>query len=362
MYTLFGAQVSYFTGKARAFLQYSGLPFEEKLATREVYQQIIVPKIGWPVIPVIVTPEGDALQDTSDIIDALDGKSVGPSVYPEGPQQKLASLMMEVIGDEWLVIPAMHYRWTYNREFAYAEFGAISAPDASPEEQFAIGKKNAVNFEGALPVLGINGENGAAIESTYHTLLELLDAHFGNHDFLLGERPTIGDFGLYGPLFAHQYRDPASGALMKEKAPRLAAWVERMRDLPDGKTLGGELLANDEVPESLAAILRFQLEEFAPVLASTADALVDWAREQEPGSNIPRAIGMHPFYYGGVASQRMIFPFNLWMLQRPMDHLTSLDGADLVKGEAAMKHWGGEALLGLTWPKLTRKAFKLHLA
>ena len=31
-------------------------------------------------------------------------------------------------------------------------------------------------------------------------------------------RPSIGDFGLVGPLYAHQYRDPASGDLITKAA------------------------------------------------------------------------------------------------------------------------------------------------
>ena len=50
-YTLYGAEVSYFTGKARAYLDWRGVDYVEELATQQVYRDIILPSVGWPVIP-----------------------------------------------------------------------------------------------------------------------------------------------------------------------------------------------------------------------------------------------------------------------------------------------------------------------
>lgn len=84
------------------------------LSDAEVYRQVIVPGVGAAVIPVVRTPEGTLLQDSTEIIETLDDRQAGhggvPSVYPAGPVQKLVSLMLETYGDEWLVIPTMHYR------------------------------------------------------------------------------------------------------------------------------------------------------------------------------------------------------------------------------------------------------------
>ena len=52
--TLYGAEVSYFTGKVRAYLRWAAIPFEEVLSTADVYRQVIVPAVGAPVIPVLV--------------------------------------------------------------------------------------------------------------------------------------------------------------------------------------------------------------------------------------------------------------------------------------------------------------------
>lgn len=360
-YKLYGAEVSYFTGKARAFMRWKGLDFEEILATREVYKDVILPRVGWPVIPVVTGPNDETLQDTSDIIDVLDARHDGPSVFPEGPVQKLAALLFELLGDEWLVLPAMHYRWKKNRDFAYLEFGKLSAPDAPEEEQFEIGKKLAVNFEGALPFLGIDETTGPEIETAYLRLLEQLEAHLAQHDYLLGSRPSIGDFGLIGPLYAHQYRDPASGEIMKRVAPKTAQWVERMQN-PDAP-LSGEFLPDDQVPETLLPILEDQFRDQFPVLASTAGALAKWSEDKASGDDVPRGLGMHQFQLGQAAGQRMMFPFNLWMLQRPLDRYRAMEGADKAKADELLSNIAGSEAFSAfpDFPRIERQNFKTVL-
>src|SRR3546814_18638166 len=98
-------------------------------------------------------------------------KAPGPSVYPETPRHRLAALLIEFFGDEWLVIPAMHYRWYYNEEWVYGEFGKVALPGGTPEEQYAAGKARAAPFRGSVPLLGITPETIPAIERRYEALL-----------------------------------------------------------------------------------------------------------------------------------------------------------------------------------------------
>ena len=130
------------------------------------------------------------------IIDHFEASEDGPPVYPETPRQHLASLLLEVFGDEWLVIPAMHYRWNYNEEWVYGEFGKVALPDASAADQYEAGKARGAAFKGFVPALGINEATIPAIEASYEALLVDLNAHFLRHPFLFGTRPSIGDFGL----------------------------------------------------------------------------------------------------------------------------------------------------------------------
>lgn len=324
---LIGAPVSLYTAKARAYLRFKRIAFDEVLATQEVYRRVIVPRTGVRYIPVLITDDDLAIQDTTDIIDQLELRYPEPSIYPESPAQRLVALLLEVYGDEWLVLPAMHFRWNIpeNRAFALREFGATSAPEASLEEQLAIGEKLSVPFAGALPALGITERSAPAIELSYAQLLADLDRHFAALPFLLGTRPSLADFGLFGPLYAHLYRDPYSGRMLRQEAPQVAAWVERMLAPSDDQ---GSFLSDDRVPETLLPILRRMFNEQVPVLLKTVESIRVWADSNTDGRPLPRALGTHSYTLEGVEAQRAIFPYQVWMWQRPYDHVRGLRAAE----------------------------------
>lgn len=325
MIKLYGSQFSLFTGKARSYLIKKGIPFEEITSTLSVYKNFIIPRTGVRYVPVIQTEDDVVIQDTTVIIDALEKVYPERSVYPETPKQKLVSLLLEVYGDEWLVIPAMHYRWNFpekNDKFIYAAFGSMVLPKGPKFIQRFLGKKVGAKFKGFVPRLGITAKNIPALEASYEQLLADLNTHFKEHDFLFGGRPSIGDFGLIGPLYAHLYRDPAPGELMRQIAPYVCKWVERMisEDLPQG-----EFLVNDEIPETLIPVLQRMASEQLPVLIDTDRRLTAWRRENTDAKEVARFIGMHKFTVEGVESERAVLPFSLWMFKRPVDFYLSLD-------------------------------------
>src|SRR3990167_2193373 len=122
---LIGAQVSLYTGKLRCYLDYKAIPYDEIVASTEVYREVIIPRTGVQYIPVLISDDDIAVQDTTEIIDFLEARYPTAPIYPATPKQKLMALLLEIYGDEWLVLPAMHYRWNVpkNPEFARQEFG-----------------------------------------------------------------------------------------------------------------------------------------------------------------------------------------------------------------------------------------------
>lgn len=325
-YQLIGTEVSLYTGKVRAYLRFKQIPFEEVLSSAQVYKDIIIPRTGVKYIPVLITDDNIAVQDTTDIIDYCETRFPEPSVYPSTPTQKLVALLMEIYGDEWLVNPAMHFRWSFteNREFAYREFGRTNAPDKSPQEQYEIGKQRAIPFAGALPRLGITEKTGPAIEKSYAGFLADFDHHLQDFPFLLGDRPSIGDYGLIGPLYAHLFRDPFSGDLMRKHAPNVVDWVKRVHG---GKGSSRDFLAGDAIPDTLIPLLARMFNEQVPVIRSTNRHLQHWVSENGEQTEVPRAIGSHCYRLGDVEEERLIFPYNLWMWQRAYDFYHSVDSA-----------------------------------
>jgi glutathione S-transferase len=328
-YTLYGAEFSLYSGKARAYLRYKKLEFDEVLSTVAVYKTIIMPETGVKFIPVLKTLDNSYLQDTTNIIDQLELKHPSRSVYPTTPKQKLVSLLFELYGDEWLLIPAMHYRWNHNNyPFIFQEFGNIIHPRFPAFIRGFLGKKIAGRFRDMVPLLGLTKKTIPEIEKWYEqSFLVDFNHHLSKYPFLLGDIPCIGDFGLFGPLYAHLYRDPYPGKLMKEIAPNVADWVERLKD---ASLVEGEFLNDDEIPETLIPLLNNLFNMQWPVLVDTADKLHDWTVKQFRGDLIdeplacPRKLGMHEFNFLGIKEQRMVLPHSQWMMQRPLNFYQSL--------------------------------------
>ena len=74
VFRLIGAERSYFTAKVRPALRAKRIFFEEVPATPEAYREILR-RTGLAFIPVVVTPEDETWQDTSEILDALEDPS-----------------------------------------------------------------------------------------------------------------------------------------------------------------------------------------------------------------------------------------------------------------------------------------------
>ena len=358
MYILYGSEVSLYTGKIRAYLKYKHLPFTEALSTVSVYKKIIRPKTGVTFIPVVKTPSDEYLQDTARIIDYFEAQARANtqadtntnhlSVVPTTPAQHLVSELFALWGDEWLVIPAMHYRWNKdNFPFIYEEFGQVVTPKAPKFVKAYFGKKLAKKFQGFVPLLGITKKSIPYIEDWYeNTVLHYLNEHFATHKYLLGDKPCTGDFGLLGPLYAHLYRDPAPKQLMDKLAPNVAAWVKRMNNSSAEKHTSAAasndnnpasnptFLDNDEIPANLLPLLKDMFAQQWPVLKNTSEALSHWREKNVSNENtarfIPRTIGQHTFKIGrseteNVEEQRFISSFHQYKLQRVLDVFNSIE-------------------------------------
>jgi len=346
-YTLYGAPFSMYTGKAKAYLSYKEIPYDDVFASADVYKNIIKPNTGVNFIPVVKTPDDQYIQDSSEIIERLEVEHPQKPVYPTTPKQRLVSLLLELYADEWLLIPAMHYRWNFkaNIPFIYQEFGRIVTPNMPAFIRGFLGKRVANRFKGYVPQLGITGNTIPSIEKWFQEdFLQVFDHHLSNYQFILGDAPSIADFGFYGPLGAHLSRDPYPKKLIQQLAPNVVDWVERMKNPSD---IYGDFLPNDEIPETLFPILADLFDSQWPVLEDTANQLSKWyAREtngihlSEP-TKVPRSLGQHKFIFGEVEEDRAVMPFAQWMMQKPLEYYQSLSVEEQQSIEPFLKKING---------------------
>ena len=221
-----GIEASYFTGKLEAYLRYKEIPYE-RIAASPGSPQIRATGVGQ--IPAVELADGRFMTDTTPMIAWLEGQFPETTTLPADPVQAFLSLLIEDYGDEWLWRPAMHYRWSYPTTALHMSRTIVEQLDNPPVPKlllrFVTRLRQRTFF---VRRDGVNRETWAHVEATYIQLLAQLETMFENRPFLLGDLPTIGDFGLFGSLFRHFGSDPTPATIMRDTAPGVYAWVARM--------------------------------------------------------------------------------------------------------------------------------------
>jgi len=356
-YRFYAAEMSYFSAKVRPALRLKGVPYVEHLPTPAAYREVILPRTGLGFIPIVVTPSGDTWQDTSEILDALERAHPEPALIPATPLQRVVAHLLELYADEFLLLPAMHYRWSFPASERKAR-GDFAAAVGDPESA----NRFADRMKGSIALLGVVPASIAAIEAHLGELLDALSAHFAEHRFLLGDRMSLADCALLGPFYAHLYLDAVPGLLLRERAPRVCHWIERMNH-PD-PTAPGDWLAGDALAPTLQPILELAGRDAVPLLLDNARAFEAWADARPAGlEEPPRGVGSHETRLRGTAFQRYTSPYGLWMIQRPLDAFAALGGADRRRVELALSSSGCNALFAFhPRHRLSKRRFKLCFA
>lgn len=270
-YKLFGFELSPYSVKVRSYLRYKNIPHEwivrgmAQMAEFQKYAKL-------PLVPMVVTPQGDAMQDSTPIIESLEEVFPDNSVIPEDPTLAFISFLLEEFGDEWGNKAMFHYRWR-------RDVDQLSAAARLAREQLGENADDAMLEAAGVAIrermvsrvwfVGSSDETAPMIESWYKELLELLENHLTDRPYLLGQRPSIADFGLFGQLY-ECYSDPTPGTLIKEQFPSVTAWIERMLN-PDAQ---GEFENWTSLCDTLFPIIREQVAAlFLPWADANAKAL-----------------------------------------------------------------------------------------
>jgi glutathione S-transferase len=337
-YRFYAAEISYFSGKVRPALRQKGVAFVEHLPTPAVYREVILPRTGLAFIPVVVTPDGETWQDTSEILDALEARHPEPALYPTTPVQRVVAYLLELYADEFLVLPAMHYRWSFP-EGARKARGDFAASNGDPPAA----AKFADRMGGSIRALGVASESIPAIEAHLADLLDALSAHFAEQPALLGSRMSLADCALLGPFYAHLYLDLVPGGLLRERAPRVCHWIERMNHPDPGAP--SAFLPGDGLAPTLRPLLELIGRDAVPLLLDTLREVERWADARPADLETPpRAVGFHETSLRGAKFTRYTSPYTLWMAQRALDAYAAAGDAGRAAIDAALAGTGCEAL------------------
>ncbi len=314
MLKVYGLKVSYFTGKLESYLRYKEIPYEFCPMSAQEFMHTIPEKTGAMQMPAVELPDGHWMTDSSPMIDWFETQHPSPPILPEDPGQAFLCRLIEDYADEWLWRPAMHYRWSYPlsskllaRQIANVMGRDIKAPGFLKRRRTEKRQKhNFVDRDGVTP------DTRAHVEGSYLKLLDLLEPVFQARPFLLGDRPTLADIGLMGPLFRHFAMDPVPGIIMRENASGVMAWVYRVWNARGSRTSGGLVRG---IPDDLLPLLR-ELAE-TQLEALNANALAWRAGGARHGMTIQ----------GTAYRDLQTSQYRVWCLEKLQAHYHALDDA-----------------------------------
>ena len=244
MYRLFSVEHSIFSAKVRSYLRFKqdqadlGPGFEDILATPELINGLLAKRSGSPSLPQMETPDGEWIQDSSEIIDYCEKLHTKTTAVPVTPRQRLAAYLVELLADEWLVVPACWERWYYSRPsqqpnhlaFNAQQWGSFLNPEGSGAARGTAGARFFERVFGindtenelkgpyaGLIQLGCNQDTQAAWQNLLDQLLQNLETHLQSHDYLLGGRPSLADFQFTWPHLRAFFPRPRAGVRSAHK-------------------------------------------------------------------------------------------------------------------------------------------------
>ena len=273
-----------FSWKLRTYMHYKNIPYKRMNVDLTAIMTDIPNLVGMPIIPVILTPDEQVMQDTTPIMEHFERTYGDKSCTPTDDRLQFINVLLEDFGDEYLPRFSMHYRWgnEQNRQtisHRIARSSAYGNLDVHPKDMAPMVIRRQQGFD--VP-LGLNSEESRqSLDQQLLDLLNILDVHFTEHQFLLGDRPSLADFAIYAHLYTHLLQDPFSAQIMECNGARTINWIDTINEFGDtrgciGQTEFGDWLDLDNgIPDSLKALLEFVSKTYVPFSAGIAQALAN---------------------------------------------------------------------------------------
>lgn len=308
---VYGSAISYFTGKLEAYLRFKEIPYELRAMTPRYMNRIIPRKIGVMQMPAVELPDGRWISDTTPMIAWFESQHPEPAVIPRDPLQAFLSRLLEDYADEWLWRAAMHYRWSHAIDRRL--LGDLIVSELLRGIPLPRAIKRAYIQRRQLRIFvrgdGVTRRTRAHVENGYLRALDLLGAIFAERPYLLGDRPSLADFGFFGPMARHFGHDPTPHAIMRARAPAVAEWVARLWNATASRSSGGTLA---DVPADWAPLLDEIGATHLEQLAANARA---WGEEQDHFDAVIQGVR-----YARLPTSR----YRVWCLEQLRAHFLAL--------------------------------------
>jgi hypothetical protein len=185
-----GLTVSYFTRKVTGYFDHKAIRWRLQPS---VGMNLAARAAGWNGgIPVVTTPEGELVWDSTAVALTRRRREPEPSVLPTDPALRFLAFLLDDFSDEWLYRHAVGTRWLYEENrvsgsWDIAREGSLEVPGRIDDTRRLVTDA----MTACLPRLGVTPEN---VDAWVHDSLlpwqRALGAHVAAHGFLLGGRAS----------------------------------------------------------------------------------------------------------------------------------------------------------------------------
>ncbi len=286
VYRVYWDYTSYYSNKLRVFLNYKQVPYRLLQTGFEDYMQKMPELAGVAQIPVVLTPDNRVMHDSTPMMEWFEGEYAARAAVPEDSRLAWLMWLIEEFSDEYMVRVLNRTRW--GSDASARTLGARIARRFSRGQPTAVINERAQMLRerqtGNNRVLGL--ETVEACQNVDQQLLDflaILDKHLSEYGYLLGDRPSMADFALFGAFWAHGLNDPWSAEILEVNAPQVCNWVQEMAEFGDSRgglerTEFGEWLQLDQqVPEAFSQLLAFIARTYLPQAKGYAQAMLNQA-------------------------------------------------------------------------------------
>jgi glutathione S-transferase len=232
-----GMMQSYFTRKMTGYLDYKRIPWLFRRFPGASPEAVAA---GFPGgVPVVETPAGEFIWDSTRMIHHLEVRFPEPAVLPPDPVQRFLCYVVEDAADEWLYRTAVGSRWFFPENAAVGGFElardlAVKMPMPCDQAYAAVG----AHVRSSCPPLGVTAETVQLwVDEVLRPWLRVLGAHLAHRPYLFGERPSLADFALFGGNAAHFTNDPLCRRWTDEDAPAVVQHTHRLLE-PEDQPVG----------------------------------------------------------------------------------------------------------------------------
>lgn len=315
-YRIFGSELSPYSVKVRSYFRFKGIPhdwIERNRGNEEEFSK----HAKLPLIPLVIGPDGEAMQDSTPILERMEERFPDPSLHPADPALKFVSELIEEYADEWGNKPMFHYRWHYEPDQRSAAERIARQMMAGADAQAVAGAADMVKARMVprLRLVGSTPETKDQIEASFHRQLSILEAHLARRTYLFGERPALADFGLFCQLYELS-TDPTPGKILRDRAPRVVSWIQEML----GPRAEGDFESWETLAPTLGPLLRDEVGAvFLPWTTANAKALAAGQKEftvqidgrpfsQEVQKYHAKSLGVLRARYAAVADRSRLDP------------------------------------------------------